>query len=208
MKYIEPTVFAKSFTCPHCGVLSRQEWSWFDWDGTSDKHSERYPLRVGTCDHCKNSTVWVEVALVYPDTGDAPFPIPEMPETVLKLYREAASIHTKSPRGAAALLRLAIQHLCKELGESGTNINKDVGELVKKGLPVRVQQALDTVRVIGNDAVHPGQIDTDDPKTVGKLFGLVMLIVDYMISLPERTDKMFEDLPEEKRKGIEKRDKT
>jgi hypothetical protein len=71
-----------------------------------------------------------------------------------------------------------------------------------------VQKALDAVRVIGNDAVHPGQIDTDDPDTVGKLFSLTNLIVEYMITLPKQVDDIYSGLPEEKLKGIEDRDKS
>jgi hypothetical protein len=145
--------------------------------------------------------------MFFPDTGNAPFPNPEMPETVLKLYREAAAIHTKSPRGAAALLRLSIQVLCKELGETGKNINTDIGNLVKKGLPVIVQQSLDIVRVTGNDAVHPGQIDTDNPETVGQLFDLTNVIVEYMIALPKRVSGIYQGLPADKVKGINDRDK-
>src|SRR5690606_9909008 len=163
-----------SFTCPHCGTLARQRWWETDWEQRQGYlHQEEYPIRIGTCDHCLDSTLWVFDMLLYPDNGNAPFPNPEMPDNVLKLYREAASIHSKSPRGAAALLRLAIQVLTKELGETGNNINADIGNLVKKGLPIIVQQSLDIVRVTGNDAVHPGQIDTDNPDTVSQLFDLV-----------------------------------
>lgn len=146
--------------------------------------------------------------MYFPDTGNAPFPNPEMPEAVLKLYIEASAIHTKSPRGAAALLRLAIQVLCKELGEAGNNINTDIGNLVKKGLPEIVQQSLDIVRVTGNDAVHPGQIDTDNPDTVGQLFDLVNIIVEYMIALPKRVSGIYKSLPADKIKGISARDAT
>jgi hypothetical protein len=112
-----------------------------------------------------------------------------------------------SPRGAAALLRLGIQKLCKHLGETGENLNADIAALVKKGLDVRVQRALDVVRVIGNNAVHPGHIDLrDDRATAEKLFGLVNLIAELMISQPKHVQELYESLPEDARKAIERRD--
>lgn len=144
--------------------------------------------------------------MYYPDTGNAPFPNSEMPVTVLKLYNEASAISSKSPRGAAALLRLSIQVLCKELGEKGENINTDIGILVKKGLPVIVQQSLDIVRVTGNDAVHPGQIDIDNQETVTQLFDLVNIIIEYMISLPNKVSGIYKNLPSDKKNGINIRD--
>lgn len=208
MNYIEPIPYLKSFTCPHCGTLSKQEWRYLDWEYQKRyHHEEEYPIRIGTCDHCSESTLWIFDKLLFPDNGNAPFPNAEMPEEVLKLYREAASIHSKSPRGAAALLRLAIQVLTKELGESGKNINTDIGSLVQKGLPKIVQQSLDIVRVTGNNAVHPGQIDTDNPKTVSQLFKLINVIVEYMIDLPKRVGGIYESLPGDKKEGIKNRDK-
>jgi phage-related protein len=144
--------------------------------------------------------------MYYPDTGNCPFPNPEMPESVKKLYIEAASISSKSPRGAAALLRLAIQNLCKELGEEGKNMNADIANLVKKGLPEIVQQSLDTVRVTGNDAVHPGQINTDDIETVNKMFELTNIIIEYMIALPKKVSGLYSLLPKEKVDAIKNRD--
>lgn len=207
MKYIQPQVFQNSFTCPHCGAIAKQDWWMRRWSGNhQNDNRDIHPLRVGTCHHCQKTTLWVDDKMYFPDTGNAPFPNPEMPESVLKLYLEASSISSKSPRGAAALLRLSIQVLCKELGENGKNINTDIGNLVKKGLPVIVQQSLDIVRVTGNDAVHPGQIDTDNPSTVGQLFDLVNIIVEYMIALPKKVSGIYNGLPEDKVKGINDRD--
>jgi len=178
------------------------------WNGNDYIDPDQTPLRIGTCQHCNEHSVWINEKMYYPDTGNAPFPNPEMPSEVNRLYLEATAIHTKSPRGAAALLRLSIQVLCKELGEGGKNVNTDIGNLVKKGLPIIVQQSLDIVRVTGNDAVHPGQIDTDSPETVGQLFDLVNIIVEYMIALPKRVSGIYSSLPSDKINGIIERDKT
>jgi hypothetical protein len=208
MKYIEPKVFANSFTCPNCGVLSKQRWSQASWDLQGHfTDSNKNQVRVGHCDHCPDKSLWIIDKMVFPDNGNAPFPNPDMPEKVKKLYNEAATISSKSPRGAAALLRLGVQLLCSELGEEGKNINKDIKELVRKGLPSIVQQSLDVVRVTGNDAVHPGLIDTDDISVVQQLFKLTNVIVEYMVSLPNEVGKIYESLPPEKKRGIEDRDK-
>jgi hypothetical protein len=129
-----------------------------------------------------------------------------MPAPVQAYYEEAAGIARKSPRAAAGLLRLAVQVLCKELDETGENINDDIGALVKKGLPVTVQQSLDIVRVTGNHAVHPGQIDTDDEQVVGALFSLLNVVVEYMVSLPARVGSLYDALPASTLDQIKRRD--
>ena len=207
MKYIKPQDSLDSFNCPHCNAIAKQDWyySLFNMQSRSASNGSN-PLKTARCHHCQKYSVWVNGMMYYPDSGLAPFPNDCMPDSVLKLYNEASIVSTKSPRGAAALLRLSIQVLCKELGESGTDINSDIGKLVKKGLPEIVQQSLDIVRVTGNDAVHPGQIDTDNQETVNNLFSLVNIIVEYMIALPKKVSGIYADLPANKLEGIRSRD--
>ncbi len=119
-----------------------------------------------------------------------------MPQDIRRDYDEAGSILNLSLRGAAALLRLAIQKLCKELGQPGENINADIAALVANGLHPMLQKALDTVRVVGNDAVHPGQIDLrDDRATAESLFRLVNMIVEKTISEPKHVEALYALLP-------------
>jgi Domain of unknown function (DUF4145) len=130
----------------------------------------------------------------------------EMPDDVLTIYREASDVFSRSPRASSALLRLAIQILCKHLGEPGKNINADIASLVTKGLSPLIQQSLDTVGVIGNNAVHPGQIDTDDTDVVKTLFDLVNIIVEYMIAMPKKVSGIYGNLPTLALSGIANRD--
>lgn len=91
--------------------------------------------------------------MVIPDMEGIPYPNDDLSDEIKGDYAEARSILIRSPRGAADLLRLALQKLCKSLGESGKDINADIANLVKKGLRQSIQKALDTVRVIGNESV-------------------------------------------------------
>lgn len=166
-----------------------------------------YNADLSECYNCNDIAIWIGSTLAWPVRGEAPPPNPDLPADVRLDYDEAGRILHLSPRGAAALLRLAIQKLCKGLGEKGKHIDTDIAKLVKKGLDVRIQRALDIVRVIGNESVHPGQIDMrDNVGTAEKLFALVNLVADAMISQPKHIAEMYGDLPEEKRKAIERRD--
>lgn len=210
MKFIAPSVYERAFTCPHCGVLARQnKWGHQVFYG-SPSYGENdladVPLIISCCENCKKNCIWLDGTCIFPDRGNAPRPSPDMPVDVQADYEEAARIYVKSPRGAAALLRLAIQKLMSHLGQTGKNINGDIAALVATGLPQRIKQSLDIVRVTGNNAVHPGQLDANDIKVAEQLFPLVNLIIDYTISYPNRVQEIFDALPEENKKAIEKRD--
>jgi hypothetical protein len=213
--YTPPTLDATSFNCPLCGSYANQEWLIVSGQnkprlmvGQNTGLKQISGVEVVQCFHCKRTTVWVDNKMIYPNSGTAPLPNFDMPSDIKFDYDEARSILELSPRGAAALLRLAIQKLCKHLGESGENINNDIANLVRKGLPEKLQRALDSVRVIGNNAVHPGQIDlTDDTTTAGKLFVFINIICDILITQPKNIDDFYDTkIPDNLKEAINKRD--
>jgi hypothetical protein len=171
-------------------------------------------LRLENCDiskcfSCGALAIWIYDQLQFPPFIFAVEPNPDLSDEIRLDFFEAAKIVDRSPRGAAALLRLCIQKLCVQLGEAGKNIDQDIGNLVRNGLERAIQQALDIVRVIGNEAVHPGQIDLrDDRETAMKLFHLINIIADAMISRPKQIAELYGKLPESKLKAIEKRDSS
>ncbi|SRR6266487_255072 len=181
--------------------------------------------KISVVEYIKSHTIAGEIAgkqgkvlesktiTLYPVRDDAAKTTPDaaldIPPEILIDYNEARNVFKHSPRASAALLRLAIQKLCKHLGQPGKNINDDIAALVKAGLPVRIQQSLDIVRVIGNNAVHPGELDLrDDQGTVLSLFKLVNFIIEEMITRPKEIEEIYNKLPENARKGIESRDRA
>jgi hypothetical protein len=166
-----------------------------------------FSLFLSKCFNCEKYSVWLKDRLIFPDERDGAQPLPEMPDKIRIDFDEARSIVNASPRGAAALLRLAIQKLCIHLGEKGETLDKDIASLVSKGLNPTVQKSLDIVRVIGNEAVHPGVLDIkDDRQAATTLLDLVNLITEQMITNPRKVEEMYARLPKEKRKAIERRD--
>ena len=173
-KFVAPEYRSKTFHCPHCKVYAHQEWVIPEFYDENDEEYHRIQrLVLSYCVSCSKYSLWVNKELIYPLSSIAPFPVDDMPDDVKEDFMEARNIVYASPRATAALLRLALQKLMPYLGEKGQNINEDIGNLVKKGLPEKIQKALDSLRVIGNNAVHPGHIDLkDDVKTVIALFDI------------------------------------
>ena len=214
--YVSPDYMKDSFTCPHCGTLSLMNYikvNYFNgmYQNISNKNDVAGTnwILIATCQNCKKEIIWIDNIYVYPDII-AEEANADMPDSVKQLYDEAGLIYNKSPRAACALLRLAIDRLCNELGETDRDINKNIGALVRKGLPQTVQQALDVVRVIGNKAVHPGQIalfDVDDKNTAIMLMRLLNIIVERMITEPKEIDSLYQGLPESVKNAVENRDK-
>ena len=93
-----------------------------------------FNLHLSQCFNCGKFAVWIYDRLVFPAGAEGPPPNEDLPESVRGDYEEASKILNLSPRGSAALLRLAIQKLCIELGEKGKIIDDDIASLVKKGL--------------------------------------------------------------------------
>ncbi len=206
-----PEVDKKAMVCPHCSAFSEQVWYTPGGAGRgafSGQNRNFGEFLISVCRACDQIAIWKVPELVWPaGVRTAPTPNPDLPPDVASDYEEAAAIVGTSPRGSAALLRLAVQKLMVALGMPGKNLNDDVGELVKRGLNPLVQKALDGVRVIGNEAVHPGQLDLrDDAATTTTLFFLVNLIAEQMITIPRAVQGIYDLLPAEKREAIEKRD--
>lgn len=204
-KYVAPSKDSKQFHCVQCHVFAHQSWvalfiNFADRPDSTD-------FTVSICAHCSQRTFWYEDRMIVPSEAPVEPAHPDLPQELTDDFDEARAIVARSPRSAAALMRLLIQKLMPHLEQNGKNINDDIGNLVAAGLPSTVQQALDYCRVVGNNAVHPGEIDLNDtPDVAHQLFGLVNFIVDDRIARPKEVAALYSTLPDDARQAIEKRD--
>jgi hypothetical protein len=209
-----PAFQVDAFNCPYCGVLAQQFWTKLLGEEPGRTGYHGVGVHMSVCLNCEKRAVWAafgphrdDVKMVKPQVSGGPRHHVDMPPDVRADYEEAQAIIGNSVRGACGLLRLATEKLVEELQTEGQDLNDRIGKLVAAGLPVMVQQALDSLRVIGNEAVHPGQMDlSDDLDTALGLFNLLNVIVEDRITRPKHIAEMYAKLPAGKLQGIVNRD--
>ena len=153
-------------------------------------------VSISYCFNCNQMCLWVYDQLVWP-TRPSPEPKIDAVPNERREHEEASQVLEASPRGAAALLRLTIEKLCKELGVSGESLKDDIPIFVRQHVDARVQKALDAARMIESNAMHPGQIGLEyDRATAESLSGLVNLICEKMIMEPTHLQAVYTRLRE------------
>ncbi|MBB3034093.1 DUF4145 domain-containing protein [Alteriqipengyuania lutimaris] len=166
------------------------------------------PLCTSRCEACNQEAIYIGGKIAFPADSDAPMPAADLPTDCIADFQEAREILPRSPRGSSALLRLVLQKLLPHLGATKSKIDSAIGELVAAGkIKEPIQKALDIVRVIGNESVHPGEMDLqDDRDTALGLFRIINLIVETEITEPKRLNALYTSLPKSKLDGIANRD--
>ena len=156
-------------------------------------------LHVSRCYNCKGFTVWVRDRLVFPVTvEEAPHVIEgEFQGAVVDLqapaedvqhgnehvqanaeevdeasedFEEAAAILNKFPRGAAALTRICIQKMMPLVKGNAKNQDENFSSLVRKGLEVEIQQAMDVLQVVRKSPLQRSEVDLKEENEAAKNF--------------------------------------
>jgi hypothetical protein len=121
-------------------------------------------LHISNCHSCNGFSLWVGGQLVFPTRID------KTPELVEEDLEEAATILNEFPRGAAALMRVCIQKLVPLLKDNGKELNQRVSSLVRKGLEVEMQQAMDVLQVLRSDPVQLSHLESQADKETALRF--------------------------------------
>lgn len=158
------------------------------------------------CAKCKKASVWAARTMVYPRTSTAPLPNHDLPPDIKKVHTEARAIFDASPRAAAALIRLCLEMLCHQVGAKGGTLNLMIGNLHALGVRQEVIDMLDVGRDIGNDMVHPGQIDpTNTRQEALILFDMLNLIADRLLTEEKKIRSAQSRITDDQRERNESR---
>lgn len=160
---VEAVLPVLSFSCPHCGNA-----------GTFAGCGKGYSFRVTEAGRPVNLTINQRIcpnrnclrAIVTISENDevvATFPPVRLgfdtqgiPERIAECLEEAITCHASGAHRASALMvRRTLEELCEDRGASGSNLNKRLHALADKVLmPKELFDAMDDLRLLGNDAAH------------------------------------------------------
>lgn len=191
-----------------------------EWTNLMLSYDKYASISISGCHACKQHSIWTGEnqrsnvhplggkfgkggELIYPVLCTAPMAESDIPDCIKNDFEEARLVFAISPRAAAALLRLCVQKLCQELLGKKGDIHKQIGELVELGLPSRVLKAFDTIRIFGNESVHPGTVNLNDTPDVGlALFSLLNLAIRHCITEEKELEAIRALTPVTKRRDL------
>lgn len=210
MTYKQPKLNENSFTCPYCKIETGHQF-------VSDKLVRHYQnayyefyavthisraeikkelkLSISTCAKCKQIEIWINDDMVYPKIEEfGPEATEDMPELVKGTFNEARKVFGVSVRAAAALLRLAIEQYCEEMGyRSKRNLSENLKDMInEENLSNEFEESCKYIRLIGNDAVHPRELSiSEDEEAVLFMFELLNQLVEEMITNKNKRERLF-----------------
>ena len=221
-EYCTPELNKEVFNCPHCGAFAKQRWYYlmfrhsdvkvfFNNNGLASPKNRISAdfgdnFMASKCDHCEKLVLWNDQKIIYPRSITVESPNPDMPEVAKGLYMESAKILQDSPRASAALLRLALQEILNKVVEGGekNSINDNI-RIIGKQVDKHTRDAMDLIRINGNNAVHPGEIQIEE-ETTEYMYKLLNIIVQKLISDKKQIDDLYNNLSENQKKSIKERD--
>lgn len=206
-----PTFGESAFDCPSCTAYASMSFS-----QVTNVDGNGQAIFTSTCARCDATAAWLREngveggRLIWPRQRGGIPPHREMPQDARQLYEEARDVAHLSPRAGVALLRVALDVLLREVVKDadGRSLNDVIKLAVAQGLTPAVWAAMDALRVIGNDAVHPKQLvlgEEDADAKITALCRLLNLVVEQMISAPRLAQEVFDTLPPSAKDGIARR---
>jgi hypothetical protein len=191
-----------SYVCPNCHAYAQQH------HGRLSSSNYLEGWSAARCQRCKGWALFRGDALIWPPALGGPAVHPDAPHIVATIYAEAQAVAPASPRSAAALMRLALEQLVNDLEPGDDSLHDKTGRLRARGLDQLVVDAMDVLRVFGNNGAHIGEIDlADDRGTVDSLFQILNMVVEHVITRRKAVETLSARFTPGQKTAIEQRNR-
>lgn len=212
-----PALQKNGFDCPRCGTFANQEWIWLLRDDHQIVFDDSVEVTgvwtASRCARCDEYSVWREERMMYPASGLAPAPHPEMPPEATSLYNEAREVVGISRRAGTALARAALERLLRTLDpEAGrVNLATRIERMIPR-VPAPLGQMLTIIRVAGNSSLHVDDepddvlilvLDPGETEIVELIFEAINDLVEETIAKPRKVADLYGKVPESIRERVE-----
>ena len=141
-------------TCPYCRTNA-----FFQPLGKDHRVSAQYACGQRACPNCKGHVFvvfeWKKFRRAYPPLR-IDFDTADVPAKIVRTFSEALDCHSHNCHVAAAILvRRTLEEICADRGAKGKNLKVRIRDLRDRViLPPELFDAMDELRLLGNDAAH------------------------------------------------------
>src|SRR5208337_3752445 len=157
----------------------------------------------------QQETTLLQERVIFPGTSHRNNLPEEVPSTLRELYREATSIESLSPNGAAFLARRILEQTLRDRFEKPkAKLANLIDEFLQtESPPSGLHRMMHDIREFGNIAGHPaqdqqGEWTTVDPAEASYTLDVVAEVLDYVYIMPVRRQAMRERWQSKKRGEI------
>jgi hypothetical protein len=206
-------------SCPHCGNETTHEilkqanasekmYSTFKPDDWFEIDITFYLTR---CKTCRNISLFAdsevderqgrlsEASIFYPKQN---YFGNEVPETILKTYKEAKRIKNISPTAFAVMIRKGLEFLCIDKKAKGKTLSTQFKDLSKNGIiPKTLIEMGDTLRFLGNQGAHATNYDIGYPE-VESIDDFFTAMIEYVYVAPAKLDRLRETIREKSNQNL------
>ena len=195
--------------CPHCLIEFHSGPKYVPFAAANPPVDEEgaWGVEWEICPACKRVIIRLVVwppgvnqkprvhSLVRP-RGIAQAPLsPDVPKEFAQDYREACLILADSPKASAALSRRCLQHVLRDAAKTKKKDLIDQINEVMPNLPSYLAKMIESVRVMGNFAVHPikstntGEIVDVEPEEAEWLLDTLEGVFDFYFVQPAEAER-------------------
>ncbi len=141
-------------TCPYCRSKAV-----FFIIGDDISISQRYTAGQRVCPDCQGHLFvvleWDKLFRAFPPLR-IDFDSQDIPETIVRSFHETLSCHAHNCFVSAAIMvRRTLEEICADRGATGRDLKARIADLKGKVvLPNELFEAMDELRLLGNDAAH------------------------------------------------------